>query len=238
MKCQDFSLLISAHLDGRLNPGEQQRLDAHFSECPSCHSGAAALSDLRGELRSLKPQLPSAAMTADIISALHAEAKFQAGAARRREAWRVRIFAHSIGTVVSMLLLLFLTVEVLSPIHRTMMIARAMAETAVDDETAEFNRLSILLLPPLPTRPNFRPSGELLGLSRNNPEGEFIIAVVVDKNGRASVKEIVEPPSDPAMVGRMSDEMTHQASFTPAKREGKYIIADAVVLFSTINIQG
>ena len=242
MKCQDFSQLISAQLDGRLEAGGQRRLEAHLGECPSCCSCAADLQELRGELRRLKPPLPSAAMTADSLNALQVEAKFQAGAARRHEdrleAWRVRIFAHGIGTVVSLLLLVFLTVEVLSPLHRTMLIARAMAETAVDDESAEFNRLSLLLLPPPPTRPNFRPSGELLGLSRNNPEGEFIIAVVVDKNGRASVKEIVEPPSDPAMVGRMSDVMTHQASFTPARREGKYIIADAVVLFSTVNIQG
>lgn len=240
MKCQDFSQLISAQLDGRLHASERRRLTSHLSECASCRNYAEELQGLRRDLQSLQPRLPDSAMAADIMNALHLEAKLQVKAALaredRREAWRVRIFAHSIGTVVSCLLLLFLSFEILSPLHRTMMIAQAMARTAINGED-EFNQLSHLLLPPPPSQPNFSPSGELLGFSEQSPEGEFIVSVVVDQNGRASVKEIMDGQTDPAMIAQLSHVLNHQASFTPAKREGKYVAADAVIMFSKVNIK-
>ncbi|HZS06648.1 MAG TPA: zf-HC2 domain-containing protein [Blastocatellia bacterium] len=242
MKCQDFSLLISAQLDGRLSAGERLRLEEHLSECPFCRHTADEMAGLRGELRQLRPQLPSPEMAADIMTVLQMEARIQARASWTRrdrlEALRIRIFAHGIGLVISCGLLLFLSLEILRPIHRTMAIAQALAETAISEDSNRFNELSNLLLPPPPTRPNFSPSGTLLGFSESSPEGEFIVTVVVDKNGRASIKEVVEPPSDTAMINRLSDVLIHQASFSPARREGKYIIADAVLMFCKVNIQG
>ncbi|HWQ32256.1 MAG TPA: zf-HC2 domain-containing protein [Blastocatellia bacterium] len=242
MKCQDYSLLISARLDGRLSLNERQRLEAHLNECQSCRDEAAELADLRSDLRRMAPRLPSPEMAAEIMTVLQMEARLQARAARtreaRREAMRVWAFSHSIGFVVSLALLFFLTTAILRPLHRTMAIAQALAETAASEESNKFNELSNLLLPPPPTRPNFSPSGVLLGFSESSPEGEFVVAVVVDKNGTASVREVVEPPSDPAMIARLSDVLTRQASFTPARREGKYIPAPAVLMFGKVNIQG
>ncbi|MFN7948586.1 MAG: zf-HC2 domain-containing protein [Blastocatellia bacterium] len=242
MKCQDFSRLISARLDGRLPADERLRLEAHLRECPTCHDLAAELADLRSELRMMPPPALPAEMTADIMTVLQMEARLQARSARRREdrleALRVWMLTHSIGVVVSLALLFFLTSAILRPLHRTMAIAQALAETAAADESNKFNELSSLLLPPPPTRPNFSPSGVLLGFSEDSPEGEFVVAVVVDKNGTASVREVVEPPSDPAMIARLSAVLTRQASFTPARREGKYIPAPAVLMFSKVNIQG
>jgi hypothetical protein len=243
MSCQDFSPLISARLDGRLSAEERSRLAEHLSECASCGEKAAELADLRSQLRMMAPPHPQPALTADIMTVLQMEARLQARATRTREArleaLRVWMFSHSIGAVVSMALLFFLTTAILRPLHRTMAIAQALADTAVSHEGSDkFNELSTLLLPPPPTRPNFSPSGVLLGFSQQTPEGEFVVAVIVDQNGKASVREIVEPPTDPAMIARLSDVLTRQASFTPARREGKYITANAVLMFSKVNIQG
>lgn len=242
MKCQEVSQLISVHLDGRLSARERHLLDEHLSHCPACNEAAEEMAGLRHELRLLKTaQLPPD-MTDDIMLAFQVEARVQARAIRLREArldaLRVWLFSHSIGAVVSVILVLFLVTAIMRPLHRTMTIARAMAETAALPDPDEFNQLSTLLLPPPPSRPNFSPSGVLLGFSEDSPEGEFIVAVTVDQNGRAQVNEIVEPPDDPAMIVRLSDVLIRQASFTPARREGRYITAPAVLMFSKVNIQG
>src|SRR5437588_11821032 len=112
MTCRDSSLLISSQLDGRLDAREQWQLEAHLNECPACHSQAAELRCLSENLRSLLPQAPSTEMATEIIAALRQEARLQNRAARQRaerlDVWRMRLFSQSVGTVVSLVLFMFL----------------------------------------------------------------------------------------------------------------------------------
>jgi hypothetical protein len=244
MKCQDYSQLISAHLDGYLSLNEEVRLEAHLVHCAGCRQQSEGMQELRRDMRTMRSQAASPRMVSDIAVALQFEAKAQAKAARaredRREAWRIRLFGQSIGLAVSLVMLFFLSAEILSPINRTMVIARATEASESSEDSEQFNQLSRMLMPPPPSRPNFSPSGGLLGFTEASPEGEFIIAVSVDQTGRACVTQVVETPpqNDSAMLVRLTDALTHQASFTPAKRKGQYIISDAILLFSKVNIQG
>ena len=52
-KCSEYQELISASLDGALTPEEQEKLDAHLSECPDCRTMWEQLSALEPELMEL-----------------------------------------------------------------------------------------------------------------------------------------------------------------------------------------
>lgn len=244
MKCQDYSLLISAQLDGYLSLNEELKLEAHLAECSQCCEQINGLKQMRRDMRTMRSQAASPRMVNDIAVALQFEAKAQVKAARaredRREAWRIRLFGQGVGLAISMIMLFFLSAEILRPINRTMVIARATEESELIAEADQFNQISKMLLPPPPSRPNFSPSGGLLGFTEASPEGEFVIAVTVDQTGRASVTQVVgtSQENDATMMAKLADVLTHQASFTPAKRKGHYIISDAILLFSKINIQG
>ena len=51
--CSEYRELISASLDGALTPEEQEKLDAHLSECPDCRTMWEQLSALEPELMEL-----------------------------------------------------------------------------------------------------------------------------------------------------------------------------------------
>ncbi|MFN0121438.1 MAG: anti-sigma factor family protein [Blastocatellia bacterium] len=250
MKCEEYSRQLSAERDGRLTAAEREALETHLCACRACAVRADALDALRGELSLLGrtgalKRREADALTEDIMMALalesHARARTALVRQNRRESLKVWAFSHSVGAFVSVALLFFLSSEVLRPWHRTMSIRRAL-ETTVTPGNDELNQLSTVLLPAPLSRPGFMPTGELLCFSEKSPEGEFVIAVEVDMNGRASIVKVGEPQASDGlnaeMLDRLSTVLAHHASFTPARREGKYITADAVLMFSKVNIQG
>lgn len=245
MTCRDSSLLISAQLDGRVEAHEGWQLEAHLSECPACSGQAAELRCLSENLRSLGQELPSTEMTAEIVAALRQEARFQNRAARRRadllDIWRMRIFSQSIGTVVSLVLFMFLVSVIIKPLYRTAALASVVAEAAgYPDNSEEIRKFRQALIPPGP-QPVFDPDpkGALLGFSKNfSGNDEFIVMVMVSEDGRASLNKVVEPPRDPAVLTGLSNALFQEVSFQPAGRRGRFVKSSAVLMFSKVNIPG
>ena len=247
MTCREFSLLISARLDGRASAGQAERLARHLDVCAACRQRAAELRCLRDELRTLDRRAPSPELAAGIVAALQREARQQARAARQQadliDVWRMRIFSQGVGTVVSLALFFLLVSVVLKPFYRAVANAQATTDEVTIsyvDNTEQVRQLKLVLMPPTPNnpRPIFDPGGALIGFSQDFSEDEFIVAVTVDKDGRASVKRVVEPPRDPAVIPRLSNALIQQASFQPASRRGRFISSDAVLMFSKMNIPG
>lgn len=247
MTCRDSALLISAQLDGRVEAHEEWQLEAHLSECLACSGQASELRCLSENLRSLGHQRPSTEMTAEIIAALRQQARLQNRAARRRadllDVWRMRIFSQSIGTVVSLVLFMFLVTVILKPLYRTAALAGVVAEAAgYTDTSEEVRKLRRVLIPPQPNnpRPVFDPSGALLGFSKSfSDNDEFVVIMVkVDVDGRASLKKVVEPPHDPAVLTGLSNALIQEVSFQPAGRRGRFVKSNAVLMFSKVNIPG
>jgi hypothetical protein len=249
MTCQDSVLLISARLDGCASVQQQQQLATHLEACPECRLKAAELNCLRKDLGTLKGHLTSVEMTDGIIASLRQEARLQARAARQRadllDVWRMRIFSQSIGTVVSLVLFMFLVSVILKPIYSSRIFAGVVEAadytSSQTDYTAgneELRKLRMALVPPGP-KPVFDPSGALLGFSKSFSEDyELIVMVKVDADGRASVKKVVEPPPDPSAVTNLSNVLFQQVSFLPAARRGRFVSSDAVLMFSKVNIPG
>ncbi len=246
MFCREVSLLLSTQLDHQIHPYQQAHLQAHLSHCPECRLRAVQLRCLRDEMNQIPSRLPSAEMAAQIVASLQREARQRVQAARRRaeclEAWQMRLFSQGIGACVSVALLLLLAVLVYKPFYRAMELFKVVTETARGEfeHSDEVIKLALTLKPPLPNnpRPDFYPSGALLGFSRNMPDNELIIAVAkVGEDGRAPVARFVEPPSSPELETQLSHALVQQVSFTPAARHGRLISSDVVLMFSKMNIR-
>lgn len=245
MNCQEFPLLYSAQLDGRIDEREQTSLQEHLRECAVCRRRAAEHRCLRAELRALETPRPQPELTAQLQAALHREARSRVSEARKRsdwlDLWRTRIFSQSIGAVVSMAMFLVVATGVLQPAYRALALAKAATEVIWDDPSSDELRHQALLKASLlqpPPPPVFSPSGELLNVSASLSEDDVIMATVkVRKDGRASINQIVVSPRDPSVMTKFSSVITQQVSFQPTRRD-RTTSAEAVVIFSKVNISG
>ncbi len=247
MKCRDYSCLISAQLDGQIRPSERALLTHHLNECASCQQYAT---DLRNQSAALRN---ATALTATQASewqsatmwALQIEARKQLMEARwrdeRRLNWRIRLFSRSFAAVASLLLLFMLINAILRPAHRAFAFLQIAAQTVIqpangDDEIA---RLKDLLLPlPPSSRPMLDPHGTLIGFTKEVAEEQFAVIAYVRADGRASITQVIEAPTDPEVITKLSTALTQQANFRPAYIRGKFTPADTILMFSRITIIG
>lgn len=247
MNCRTYSLLISAQLDGYIRPAERALLNHHLNECEACRQYASDLHQQTNQLRAMATALPAQQaqeMQAATLWAMQIEARRQLLENRRREEyranWRIRLFSRSFAAVASCLLLLMLINSILRPAHRAFAFFQAAAQTALpnnDDE--EMAQLRDLLLPLAPSpRPILDPHGTLIGFTKEVTEEQFAVVALVGADGRASVKRVIEAPSDPEVIHRLSHVLNEQANFRPAYIRGKYTPADAILMFSRVTISG
>lgn len=247
MKCRDYSILISAQLDGEIRPAERALLNHHLNECAACQAYATDLRNQTEALRNIATLSEKQAqeMQAATMWALQIEARKQLLETRWREErklnWRIRLFSRSFAAVVSCLLLLMLVNAILRPAHRAFAFFQIAAQTAIQPNNGdeEIAQLRDLLLPTAPSpRPILDPHGTLIGFTKEVDEEQFAVIALVGTDGRASVKHVIEAPNDPEVIHKLSTALTQQANFRPAYVRGKYTPADAILMFSRITIIG
>lgn len=247
MKCCDYTILISAQLDGEIRPAERALLNHHLNECAVCQQYAAELRSHAEALRNVKTLTTEQAqeLQAATVWALQIEARQKLLETRWREErklnWRIRLFSRSFAAVVSCLLLLMLVNAILRPAHRAFAFFRIAAQTAIqaDNSDEEIAQLKDLLLPLAPSpRPILDPHGTLIGFTKEVNEDQFAVIAYVQTDGRASVKHVIEAPNDPEVITKLSTALAQQANFRPAYIRGKFIPADAILMFSRITITG
>lgn len=245
MRCQDFSELYSARIDGRLSEADQMTLQDHWRDCLVCRRTAAGMNRLQRDLGALADQSASStadpALAARIKAALRQEALRQTKAAERRadllDWWRIRLMSQGIGAVLSMAMIFIVAVGILKPTSRLLMLAGATTEVLLEETASDGVRLKVLLLQP-PPPPVFAPTWDLLGVGANMSENDEMVATVkVGRDGRASISQVVVSPRDPAVVNQLSWAMKQHATFRP-HREDQPTSGEAVVIFSKMNISG
>ncbi len=247
MKCRDYSILISAQLDGQIRPSERALLNHHLNECAACQQYAT---DLRQQSEALRhtialPEKQAQELQAATMWALQIEARKQLMETRWREErrlnWRIRLFARSFASVASLLLLFMLINAILRPAHRAFAFFQIAAQTVIqpDNGDEEIARLKDLLLPLPPSpRPILDPHGTLIGFTKEVNEEQFAVIAYVGTDGRASVKHVIEAPNNPEVITKLSTALTQQANFRPAYIRGKFTPADTILMFSRITIIG
>lgn len=248
MNCSNYKNLISLYIDNELSLFERQSLTAHLVECNDCRS---VLSESRGLGASLKAVALSPAQAARVpaeatIEALKLESRFRKQELRRNEErrlnLRVILISRTFAITASLILFLVTVGSILRPANRALSIALAAAQTISPTEKgndAELAELRELLLPPPPgPRPILSPRGTLIGFSKEVPEEEFAVIARVDIDGTASVKDVIEAPQRPEVIGRLSNALISQANFKPAYRRGRFTAATVILMFSQVTISG
>ncbi len=249
MNCRTYSSLISAQLDGQIRPSERALLNHHLNECAACRKYSADIHEQTEQLRSFRSTLQTNQQAQELQAAtlwvLQIEARKQLVEARWREERnanrRIRLFSRSFAAVASMLLLFMLINSILRPAHRAFAFFQAAAQTAIapnagDEEIAQ---LKDLLLPLSPSpRPILDPHGTLIGFTKEVDEEQFAVVAWVGTDGRASVKHVIEAPNNPEVIHKLSHALNEQANFRPAYIRGKYMPADAILMFSRVTISG
>lgn len=249
MNCRNYSLLISAQLDGEIRPAEQALLNHHINECETCRQYSQELYQQSEQLRFLRTRTlgdkQKQEMQAATIWALQIEARKQLTENRLREErkanWHIRLFSRSFAAVTSLVLLLILINSILRPAHRAFAFFRTAAQTAINPNTGdeELAQLKDLLLPTAPSpRPILDPHGTLIGFTKEVEEEQFAVIAWVGADGRASVKHVIEAPNNPEVIHKLSHVLNQQANFRPAYIRGKYMPADAILMFSRVTISG
>ncbi|MBS1809387.1 MAG: zf-HC2 domain-containing protein [Acidobacteria bacterium] len=249
MNCRSYSLLISAQLDGQIRPSERALLNHHLNECEICRHYASDLRQQSEQLfnlnRTALTDQQAKEMQAATMWALQIEARKQLLESRRSEEKkanrRIRLFSRSFAAVTSLLLLLMLVNSILRPAHRAFAFFQAAAQTTMpsDNGDEEIAQLKDLLLPPAPSpRPILDPHGTLIGFTKEVDEEQFAVIALVGADGRASVTHVLEAPTDPEVIHKLSHALNQQANFRPAYIRGKYMPADAILMFSRVTISG
>jgi hypothetical protein len=238
MICREFPYFYSAQIDGQASEAEQIALQRHLRMCLVCRRRAAEIRALGSDLRMLPPPPSNRTSVGEIQIALRHEAELRASQMRRRadwiDLWRTRLFSQGIGAAVSMCLFFLVITGVFRPAYRALALAEAATQVIFEDPTI---RLKVLLLQP-PPPPVFTPNGDLLMVGASLSEHDEIIAnVKVNKDGRASINEIVAPSSNPSVMATFSNVITQQASFQPVRRD-HHTSRDAVVIMISMNVPG
>lgn len=248
MNCRNYSLLISAQVDGHIRPSERALLNHHLNECEACRQYASELHQQTEQLRLLHAtaltEKQAQEMQAATLWAMQIEARRQLLETRWREErkanWRIRLFSRSFAAAASLLLLLMLINSILRPAHRAFAFFRAAAQVVQPSNSdEEIAQLKDLLLPPAPSpRPILDPHGTLIGFTKEVNEEQFTVIAWVGTDGRASVKYVIEPPNDPEVIHKLAHALNKQPNFRPAYIRGKYMPADAILMFSRVTISG
>lgn len=254
MTCQEFPKVMSAQVDGYATEREQLALQSHLRECAACRRYAADLRSLRADLRALETPRPASALglepafggtalTAQIQNALRREARVVKAETRRREdlidLWRTRLFSQSVGAAVSFAMLLVVMVLVMRPIYRTMALAEAAHQVALENRIINdpLIRVRVLISQP-PPPPMLAPDAALLELGQRMPADTEIIATlkVNNRNGYAELDSVVSPyevGNDAALTDRVASAFHDHASFYPP---GGRSSENAVILFGKMTI--
>jgi hypothetical protein len=243
MDCKEFSLLMSAQVDGYATEREQLEVQGHLRECSVCRWYAADLRGLRADLRALETPRPAnngPDLTAQIQAALKCDLRLHGNPARRRQdlidLWMMRLFSQGIGAVVSLALFTFVVTAVFKPAYLAMVALAEVPPVVVEEASVDpAIRYRVLILQP-PPPPAFSPDAALLELGQKLPaDGEIIATVKVNhRSGRAQLDEVVEHPEDSGLANKLSAALYQKASFQPLRRHAAS--SNAVIVFGKVNI--
>lgn len=208
MNCNTVLNSLSDHLDGCLSPQDKQDVVLHLNRCPQCESRLQQMERVRLALRTLPAKTPPPALTT-ALRVMAARERVRVLGRRTLEPlfWRARLWADNLmrplalpfaGGLVSAVLLfsMLLPTFAFRPI------------IAGDDVPVR-----------LFTEPAIKAQ---MPFGFDNDDGEFVVKVIVDGQGRMADYVVVEGPSlanNPALR-RLIERKLLFTDFTPATMFG------------------
>jgi anti-sigma factor RsiW len=90
MTCDRCQSLVGEYVDGTLDAGEREAVEAHLASCAACRTMAADFGAIRHTARTLEPHVPPAHVWTKLSAAIDGERRDESGARRLpgRLTWR------------------------------------------------------------------------------------------------------------------------------------------------------
>jgi len=223
LRCLDAAQLISPYLDGAVTGAEMLALQAHFSQCPSCHGEYLAMRRTQQLLVSVpRPKAPG-----DLGLKLRLMASREAADARR---------ARFEGFVVRLenALQAFMVPAAAGFVSALILFGIAMVYFVEPSSLRADNDVPLVMVN---TGPELQPS--TLGLSMDTiDEDSLVIEAYVDANGRVQDYRILSDSIDSKDVLPKVKQMLIFTTFRPALSMGRPTPSRAVLSFSKVNVKG
>jgi hypothetical protein len=223
LQCPEAKQLISPYLDGAVTGAEMLALQAHFSDCPSCHGQYLALRRTQQLLMSVQ----RAKAPADLGLKLRLMASREAADARRArfEGLMVRL-ENALQPFMVPAAAGFVSALILFGIVMVYFVAPSSLRADNDVPLVMVN-----------TGPELQPSA--LGLTMDTIDDDsLVIEAYVDANGRVQDYRILSDSIDSQDVLPKVKQMLIFTTFRPALSMGRPTPSRAVLSFSKISVKG
>ncbi len=240
MKCNELQFNLPLYAEDELEVSESSILAEHLLHCPVCRVKLSEFQNLRKGLRAMsKPQIP-----ADLLSAVRGSVAAQLTATQPQswfnlsEEWRdwlmLRLMPYSVGTVVSLFLVVAFFISLASTRESTDKVIetarvnsnRAVILTNLQPTTSD-NEFSItkedyaaLRIPVSGESPSLNPKGAFLTFTKalvrgkmKNDEVTFVADVF--GNGLAQIAEVVEAPPNQKSLRDLSNALENDPDYAP-----------------------
>lgn len=252
MTCADIERDLSLYLDGELMHAEIAAMEAHLSKCPVCRQ---SLEETRSLVRGLsllsRPAAPEN-LSASIKNALVIERAASASlpsssVSGRFTRWlQPHLMPYAVGAFYSILLF----VAVFGALKHQLTTLRYLAETEEAERVMWIEDLAPLTpanyaaarYPYAVESPSLNPSGALARMassaSTGNPNDDDMVVVAdIDRNGRASLAAVVEPPRNPQALDELKRAFRKDAAFVPAAYDNRPPSVRVVFFLQKMNVQ-
>ncbi len=256
MRCKEIQLMTSAYLDRELTANETEIYTPHLASCLICRRHLEETEQASFFLKGARtPEVPRE-LRGYVMTALVRRVQHDISLRQRAMEWMLKLnprpFSFATGSVATAILFIFLLTG-LRPIpvpredSRLDDVTALMTVPPIISSDAEFVRYN-----DLPTGTKFEGSEDYYELPRLNvgsmvsfshiayqkPGNEDMSALVeVDPDGRGRLVDVINEPSDPAVIEQLWWSLTNH-SFQPAKVEGQPVTTHIVLLVEKMDVGG
>jgi hypothetical protein len=254
MRCKDNQLMASAYLDKELTANETGEYTAHTASCFTCRRYVEEIKQASLFLKAARTPETPRELRGYVMTAIVRRVHHDISLRQRLIEWMLRLnprpFSLATGSVATAILFVVLLAG-LKPIpvprgeSRLDDVTALMTVPPIISSDAEFNRYNDL---PLGTKlegseyelPRLN-VGSMVSFShiawQKKGNEDMSALVEVDPDGHAKLVDVINEPSDPAVIEQLWWSLTTNA-FQPAKVEGQPVTTHIVLLMEKMDVGG
>jgi hypothetical protein len=259
MRCEKVLGQLSSFLDEVMDRDLATGIAQHLRACPTCNREFARLEKLRNALNNLPPvETPdylhnlvelriSTARQHSWRNSLQSALEYQWSRIRTTEGiWYLTRLTGAMAALV-----LFIAISsAMNPMELEFgdqLASRGFTSRALRSQQLAFGVLTNLGMPPVeaqkrPISPSNPKTNDLnlvnLGQNASTSAHDDTISVVtfIDRNGRATVRRVLEYPADESLLSAVTDWIS-STSWRPASRNGRAVDSNVILTFSKIYVR-
>ncbi|MCS6804106.1 MAG: zf-HC2 domain-containing protein [Acidobacteriota bacterium] len=240
MQCVQYKKLASAYHDRQLDPAMQRTLKQHMSHCRACREYLAQLQAVADRLARLSaPSLPTDFVERTVVA--FKELRYEP----KPTLWRSLVnfaFIHSrlVSTVCSFLITILCSGAILGqfkPIPLNVVSTAGFVQLTQAQFDQVNGRDDSLPRAGSYAFPRVQRGSQIDLASVGLPAASIVVLAYVRSDGRASLIEVLDPPSSPQLVARVQGALSN-LRFRPALADGRPVPTQLVLVVEQIDVRG